>query len=527
MYHAPDAGFRAGGRNGCLRGTRKDVLLQIKKWSMNQGDRRIFWLNGLAGTGKTTIAQTFAETSFADEKLGASFFCSRDFEDRRNLHTIFPTIAFQLAHRYPLFRKQLLPILEENADIERGSLCSQLENLIIRPLKEVRIPTLIIIDALDECMDKEPASALLSVLSRYAHEIPEVKFFITGRPERQIREGFRLKSLRPITDVFQLHDVERSSVDEDIKLYLKVHLKDIRETRGNCEFPEEWPSSYDIGVLCRKASGLFIYASTVVKFVASTMHVPTERLDQIIERSSAVPHEGGIDNLYTQILELAYRNVDLGEEEFYFRFRTVVGAVLLVFHPLSKKALSDLVEKYVAPSCILTTLDPLHSLLHVPDNQDDTRVPDNQDDTIRVLHKSFPDFLTDPKRCRDKRFFIDPSAHHENILLSCVDLMKGRLRKNICDLDDYAILGEVEDLSARKEIYIRGSLEYACGFWTKHLAKIASEEPHIGQMREAIDEFFKTRLLCWIEVLSIVGNLGVAVHAIDEIRQWCSSVSHT
>jgi len=43
---------------------------------MNKWEQRIFWLNGLAGTGKSTIAQTFAEMAFADGKLGASFFCS-------------------------------------------------------------------------------------------------------------------------------------------------------------------------------------------------------------------------------------------------------------------------------------------------------------------------------------------------------------------------------------------------------------------------------------------------------------------
>ena len=68
---------------------------------MGEGGQQIFWLNGLAGTGKSTIAQTFAETAFADGKLGASFFCSRDFEDRSNLQTIFPTIAFQPVPTFP------------------------------------------------------------------------------------------------------------------------------------------------------------------------------------------------------------------------------------------------------------------------------------------------------------------------------------------------------------------------------------------------------------------------------------------
>src|SRR5882762_10396441 len=118
MHHTADAGFSAGNRNGCLKGTRKDVLLQIEQWLVDKKDERVFWLNGLAGTGKSTIAQTFSEISFADGKLGASFFCSRDFEDRSSLRAIFPTLAFQLAHRYPQFREQLLLVLRANHDVE-------------------------------------------------------------------------------------------------------------------------------------------------------------------------------------------------------------------------------------------------------------------------------------------------------------------------------------------------------------------------------------------------------------------------
>jgi len=80
-----------------------DVLQQLEDWLGNERGQHVFWLNGLAGTGKSTIAQTFAEITFAEGKLGASFFCSRDFEDRSNLEAILPTLAFQLAYRYPLF----------------------------------------------------------------------------------------------------------------------------------------------------------------------------------------------------------------------------------------------------------------------------------------------------------------------------------------------------------------------------------------------------------------------------------------
>ena len=208
MHHTSDAGYLCGDRQGCLKGTRKDILWEIECWLTSNQGQRIFWLNGLAGTGKSTIAQTVAEMSFADGRLGASFFCSRGSEARRNLKAIFPTLASQLAYQYPLFRKELVQVLKAHRGVEQESLCSQMEKLIISPFKTTQISTLIIIDALDECKDKEPASAILSILSRYVDEIPNVKFFITGRPEPQIRSGFRLKSLLPITEVLKLHEVK-------------------------------------------------------------------------------------------------------------------------------------------------------------------------------------------------------------------------------------------------------------------------------------------------------------------------------
>ena len=514
MDHTVKAGHSSGDRQGCLRGTRRDLLSQLEDWLEEKQGQRVFWLNGLAGTGKSTITQTFAEMTFAEGRLGASFFCSRDFEERSNIQMIFPTLAFQLAYRYPLFRDQLLHVLRANPGIGQESLCSQMEKVIVGPFKATRIPTLIIIDALDECKDKEPASAILSVLSRYVDEIPEVKFFITGRPEPPIRSGFRLESFRPITEVLRLHEVEPSSVDSDIKLFFRTRLADIAKTRSDCDFLEDWPTSSNINILCKKAAGFFIYAATVVKFVASVHRTPIEQLEWIISFPQSTAYEGrsGIDLLYTQVLNQAVEGVEEDDMEIYTRFRTAVGAILLVFNPLSARALSDL----LGASSISTTLRPLHSLL---------LVPDGQDDPIWTFHKSFPDFLTHNKRCKDKRFFVEPTIHHAEILLSCLNLMGARLKRNICNLDDYVILSEVEDLSTRQKEHIGDGLEYACCFWTKHLLGIPSTSSYAEEVQGAIDQFFTIHLLHWIEVLVLTRNLGAGVYAMNDVGRWYTSVS--
>jgi hypothetical protein len=518
MYHTTDAGYLCGNRRGCMKGTRREILSELENWLNDEQEKRVFWLNGLAGTGKSAIAQTFAEMSFAAGKLGASFFCSRDFDERSSLRSIFPTLAFQLAHRYQPFRDELLPVLLASHDVGRESLCSQMEKLIVRPFQATRTPTLVIIDALDECQDEEPASAILSVLSRYVDNIPSVKFLITGRPEPRIRSGFRLASLRPITEVLKLHEVDRSSVDRDIRLFFKTELIEIAKARSDWTFAEDWPNSSEIDILCAKAAGFFIYASTAVKFVASTNRVPTEQLELIISSPQSTTHEGkGIDPLYTQVLEQAVDNPDandMGEDKIYSRFKTVVGAVLLVFNPLSVVALSDLLELSTIP----TTLRSLHSLLLIPG-------PEKKEDPIRAFHKSFPDFLTDPRRCRGKWFYIDPTIHHAEILLSCLNLMMRKLKKNICNLDDYVILSDVKDLPACCKANIGDSLEYACCFWTKHLREIPSNSSFVGEVQKTIDGFFTSHLLHWLEVLVLTRNLDIGVYAMDNVEKWCASVS--
>ena len=85
MHHTIEAEHRCGDRQGCLGGTRGDVLQQLNNWLEDAQGQRVFWLNDLIGTRKSTIAQMFAELTFAEGKLGASFLHPRGFKDRSNL----------------------------------------------------------------------------------------------------------------------------------------------------------------------------------------------------------------------------------------------------------------------------------------------------------------------------------------------------------------------------------------------------------------------------------------------------------
>jgi len=286
---ARGAAYEHGNRKGCLRGTREVVLNEIESWTKDFNKSPVFWLNGLAGTGKSTIAQTIAERAFADGLLGASFFCSRDFEDRSDMHFIFPTLAFQLAHKFPDFLAHLVRLLQYNPDIVDEKLLKQMEKMVVEPLLLAEVSTVIVIDALDEleCKDDGSSSAILSVLGRLVEQIPKVKFFITGRPEPRIKTGFRLPLLKDVTKVFVLHDVHPDSINNDILLFLRHELSELARQHQL----EGWPSDEHISLLCQRAAGLFVYAVATVKFLSKT-HLPERRLDVIVNLPQCTIPEG-------------------------------------------------------------------------------------------------------------------------------------------------------------------------------------------------------------------------------------------
>ena len=500
---ANGAEYRHGGRKGCLKGTRGPVLDSIELWAKDSNKLPIYWLNGLAGTGKSTIAKTTSERLFADDRLGASFFCSRDYEDRRNLQLIFPTLAIQLAHKYPKFRSILVPLIQSDPGIAYESLCNQMEKLIVQPLKEATISTVIVIDALDECEDEEPASAILSVLGRLASEIPDVKFFLTGRPEPKISKGFRLPLLAEMTDTFILHEVKPEQITSDIRLFFKISFLELTSYHHKLGC---WPTEEQLDSLCERAGGLFVYAAATVKFISDNKRNPRERLNLLLQLQKIGAREGKpLDSLYTSILLEAFAD-DLEDDP---NTRSILGAVILAVNPLSPSMIATLLGFDVED--VPPILSSLNSLLIL---QEDINHP------VKPFHKSFPDFITDPTRCTNQRFHISPPTHHLELLISCLNLMNQTLEKNMCQLPDAIANSDASDLKERIEKHIDPALQYACLSWHTHLVDADTIPAHTPIITPTLYQFLETKFLFWLEVLSVLGAAKNGVEALQATVDW-------
>ena len=79
---------------------------------------KVYWLNGMASTGKTTIAYSFSKILHDNESLGGTFFSSHLRIDTSDVCCIIPTISLQLAQaRYlPSLSSLILKVVEDNPD---------------------------------------------------------------------------------------------------------------------------------------------------------------------------------------------------------------------------------------------------------------------------------------------------------------------------------------------------------------------------------------------------------------------------
>ena len=386
-----------------------------------------------------------------------------------------------------------------------------MEKLIVEPLRSADVSTVIVIDALDECKDEEPSSAILSVLGRLAERIPKVKFFITGRPEPRIKTGFRLPILVELTSVFILHDVDPPLINSDIRLFLKYELSELAARRRL----ERWPSEEHIDLLCRRAAGLFVYAVATVKFLDSNTHLLEHRLDVIVRLPECTAPEGKtrfnpkttLDSLYTSILQTAF-----GEEdpEVFSRVRSTIGAVVLVVNPIPPSGIAKLIR--LDPREVVLLLTLVQSLL---------TLCEDSDQPVKSFHKSFHDFITNPSRCTDTRFCISPSGMHLELVTGCLRMMNDGLQQNLLSLPDYALNSEVEDLDTRIDDRINIALRYACRSWHNHLTKTDGD---VSGVVLYLRIFLEEKFLAWLEVVSVIGAVGGAVVTLENLMLWLQKV---
>jgi hypothetical protein len=277
-------------------------------------------------------------------------------------------------------------------------------------------PRIFIIDGLDECNDRDKQCGILDVLCRLLQRLPvPFALIIASRPEHHIRGAFDLGDLNKRCSRLSLDKSYKP--DSDIKKFLVDKFSDIRKRHPlRAYLPESWPTQEVINKLVAKASGQFIYASTVDKFISSIRHNPAERLDVLLGNLDAgklKPFEQ-LDSLYSVI----FHAVDQADLAGALR---VLGIVMVLsLHPQSRYPPSSsnnpipysprFLERLLGlrTGGVRCLLFDLESLLTI----------DNDDSDIRFFHASLSDYLFD--KSRSGQYWIDAETIYADVAQQCL-----------------------------------------------------------------------------------------------------------
>ncbi|EWZ29435.1 hypothetical protein FOZG_16810 [Fusarium oxysporum Fo47] len=362
----------------CLENTRVDLLEEISRWVEDDESKPVFWLNGMAGTGKSTISRSIAQSLLTTGILGASFFFKRGEADQGKAAKFCPTIARQLAGKHPCFGAWLEKVTIDNLDIASKGLRTQFEKLIIQPLSEVWNgmssikPTIaIVVDALDECDSEQDVRLLIRLFCQIkTTRNVRVRIFLTSRPELPIRLGF--SNVRGTYQDLILHRVPPPVIEHDICIFFKHELKKILSDWNDSvptahQLPVTWPGEDSLRTLVDRAVPLFIFAATMCRFIADRNMSPEKRLSQILNH----PHRNAADKMevtYVPVLDQIL--VDLSQSEKIAsldEFRLIVGTIITLESPLSALTLSRVLD--ISQDRIYNQLNKLQSVIHVPESE--------------------------------------------------------------------------------------------------------------------------------------------------------------
>jgi hypothetical protein len=494
-----------------LDGTRKELLNDLYDWASLTGDDqpRLFWLRGMAGMGKSTIATTFADYLIKSERLGGSFFFSRSVAERSGPENVFTTLASQLAVRIPKLSQSILDAIKEEPDIGKSAIGTQWKNLISSPLRATRgleLPIILVIDALDECT--EPLD-IVSVIGSDIHQLPSLfKIFVSSRPQPEMEVAFK-----SLGQMIRSHTLSTSgdSVEQDIFIFIAERLGHIAKT---FELGDDWPGKSLCEVLARKSSGLFIWAATAAKFIEDkTVCDPESQLAFLLESSTpplpATPWSP-LDSLYLQVLEQAFPKQTPNAR--IALFQQIVGTIVTLKNPLSAAAIGSLLGivakgNMTGAKIVKRTLRDLQSVLVVPSDENEP---------IRIIHPSFIDFITSRDRCIEDRFFIDITLQHQTLAKRCLEIMNSSLHRNMCDVKPYTLNAAVPDLKDRISQYLPPCLIYACCFWADHLAFTSTTH----ELFYLVESLYAKRLLSWFEVLSLTGLFDLVFESLVTAEKW-------
>jgi hypothetical protein len=476
----------------CMKGTRQSILDEVTAWVSNGlGQSNTYWIYGLPGIGKTSLAHSICKTLDDRNQLIGAFFCQRDDTNSSEPRNILPTLIYKLAKISSTFQTRVAERLRSKPNLTTESMDNTqfLDFILSMPDQPNEHSRAFVIDALDECGNNESRQDLLKALTDVAARAPWLKVIITSRPEADIERFFR-----------GLTGSSHSSHDLTADQKANDDLRTFARSQFNLLAPKwhlttAWPEESDFNKIISRANGLFIFIKTLILRLEKCEDAE-ESLKEVLQ-GPAGPGLESLYGLYSSILK-AYSIIGL--------WRMIAVIATAQYRPLCEEPIAKLAG--VKLNLVKTWVDALSSLLYRDEGANGA---------IRVRHLSISDFFLSD-RCE---YQVNLREAHAQQGTACLETMIKELRFNICNLEDSRLANaDIRDLPSRVNQNVSDPLQYSCLHWSNHLCPSANRDERqlvLGGLKKFFGGLYP---IFWVEVLSIMKMIPIGAQSIRRLLSW-------
>ncbi|CAG8158377.1 unnamed protein product [Penicillium salamii] len=477
-----------------------DWILKTEKFERfmnweNPESPSLLKINGQAGTGKTMmsvglIQELLGDISDVDRPEIIYFFIQDIGEEFNNSASILRSLMWLLLAQNPALISHLRPHYDQTGPaLFQNSQCfADILPIFRTMLQDTDLGrVLVIFDALDEC--KGPANEfgglgrdifdLLNELLQHDEISSKIKVLITTRPLLEI--DTMVRRLSPHSNVtIQLDD---HSLSGPINIFIEYQRRSLEAQAG-----KQINVDNAIQQLKENAGRTFIWVYLVCD---QLLQLDSGQWKQTLE--NAPPK---LESLYQFLLD---RLSAPAQSRWFGYCKKVLLIVMLAYRPLTLKEMEAFIDP---PSDISLAkiVQDCRSFLVV------------HQDTVFPIHKSAIDYIRKNREVLSHSSFDE--LHHE-ILQRALALMTGSLRRNMYDLACHGVSIEEAQAPGLSSLH---SIGYFCQHWIDHLKESRLKDPVLQDSDILnLDKFFHVHFLHWLEALSLLHVLPVAMDTVNDL----------
>ncbi|KAL4864042.1 hypothetical protein BDV12DRAFT_205946 [Aspergillus spectabilis] len=463
---------------------------QYKDWA-NGDEVGLLWIKGGAGKGKTMLSigliEQLARARAQDESTVVIYsFCQNADYELNTLEAILKGLILQLANQQPELKESLRrrwDTIQESFSEDVTSWQS-LWNILFEMLARCKYSRVyMVVDALDECQDDDVVDFLKSIVRKGLDHPGKIKWMLTSRPwdgaERVLLAG---------QDQVQINlDGEHNSqsVSGAVEAYITSKVEELsRQHKYGATLKSEIEAE-----LTERSEGTFLWVSLVCKALESVCR------DNALSIVQSLPP--GLHAFYDRVLN----QLNQGELAEVQKCMRLLKAMMTVYRPLKVAEVASVIGLTDDEDIIRALVDCCASFIRL------------REDHIEFVHQSARDYLAGENGLS----ILDSRGRfgHEEIVLACLSYLSECLKPNLVDLPrPDSTRDSLEGLENKPKNGILSRVDYAAMFWVSHLKNTSNDSD-----KSQASVFLNTKLLEWLECLSLLDRLPKAIDALRALEE--------